>query len=185
MPGYPGRALNLLGALSRNPALRPSGDGRLVDPQFARDVDQPKVSSMEKIAKGRAHVVDSCATINLSQGRPLRDALTTVAPSATYVGCMTESVTKIHGLANRQPRRPHHIGDWMERRNLKPADLVREIGADKSTVSRWLNGTTPNEEWQEKLAALFHCDREALFRHPDDDWLTKMFRHRSADEMSE
>lgn len=91
------------------------------------------------------------------------------------------SVTKIH--ASKQPRRPHHIVDWAEARHLSQADIVREIGADKSIVSRWFNGTTPGLEWQEKLAALFHTTPEGLFRHPDDDWLTKFFQDRERDEI--
>ncbi len=57
------------------------------------------------------------------------------------------------------------------------------MGADKSVISRWYGGATPGEEWQTKLADLFGCDREGLFRHPDEDWLTKFFRNRSKEEV--
>lgn len=90
-------------------------------------------------------------------------------------------ITTIH--KSKQPRRPHYIAEWAEARNLNQADLARELGADKSVVSRWFNGTTPGIEWQEKLAALFNCEPEALFRHPDDDWLAKFFRDRSRTEI--
>lgn len=66
---------------------------------------------------------------------------------------------------------------------MTQADLARELGADKSVVSRWFNGSTPGLDWQEKLAGLFNCDPEALFRHPDDDWIAKFFRDRSRDEL--
>lgn len=66
---------------------------------------------------------------------------------------------------------------------MSQADIVREIGADKSIVSRWFNGTTPGLEWQERLAALFHTTPEGLFRHPDDDWLTKFFQDREREEI--
>jgi transcriptional regulator with XRE-family HTH domain len=91
------------------------------------------------------------------------------------------NVTRIHN--SKQPRRPHYIEEWAERREMKQADIARELGADKSIVSRWFGGATPSQEWQEKLAALFRCDPESLFRHPDDDWLSKFFADRSRDEI--
>ena len=57
------------------------------------------------------------------------------------------------------------------------------MGADKSIISRWYAGATPGEEWQTKLADLFGYDREGLFRHPDEEWLTKFFRNRSANDV--
>lgn len=90
-------------------------------------------------------------------------------------------ITRIH--KGKQPRRPHFIPEWAEARSLTQADLARELGADKSVVSRWFNGTTPGLEWQEKLAALFYCEPDALFRHPDDDWLSQFFRDRSREEL--
>lgn len=84
---------------------------------------------------------------------------------------------------NRQPRRPHHIKDWADARGLTQADLSRELGADKSLISRWFAGTTPGVEYQERLAALFQTDPESLFRHPDDDWVTKFFADRERDEV--
>ena len=90
-------------------------------------------------------------------------------------------IVRIHTM--KQPRRPHHIPEWAEARHLSQADIARMLGADKSVVSRWFSGTTPGEDYQERLAALFDCDREALFRHPDDDWLAKFFADRSRDEI--
>ena len=90
-------------------------------------------------------------------------------------------VTKIH--KSKQPRRPHFIQEWAELRGLSQSDLARELGADKSVISRWFNGTTPGVEWQERLSDLFHCEPESLFRHPDDDWLSKFFRDRSREEL--
>lgn len=90
-------------------------------------------------------------------------------------------VPQIH--ASKQPRRPHFIKEWAERRNLAQADLARELGADKSIVSRWFNGSTPGIEWQEKLAALFHCEPDAIFRHPNDDWIKRFFDGRSEEEI--
>lgn len=91
------------------------------------------------------------------------------------------NIATIH--KSKQPRRPHFIPEWAEARGLSQSDLARELDADKSVVSRWFNGTTPGVEWQEKLAALFHCEPDAIFRHPDDNWLSKFFRDRSRDEL--
>lgn len=90
-------------------------------------------------------------------------------------------ITRIH--KGKQPRRPHHIADWAEARGLSQADIARELDADKSVVSRWFSGTTPGEDYQERLAGLFHCSREALFRHPDDDWLARFFQDREREEI--
>jgi transcriptional regulator with XRE-family HTH domain len=90
-------------------------------------------------------------------------------------------LTRIH--AGKQPRRPHHIRDWAELRGLKAVDIAREIDADKSVISRWFAGATPSEDYQQRLAALFETTREGLFRHPDDDWLTKFFKDRSREEV--
>jgi transcriptional regulator with XRE-family HTH domain len=83
---------------------------------------------------------------------------------------------------SKQPRRPHYIEEWAEKRNLAQADLARELGADKSVVSRWFSGTSPSLDWQERLAALFHVEREALFRHPDEDWLARKLRRHTKEE---
>jgi transcriptional regulator with XRE-family HTH domain len=91
---------------------------------------------------------------------------------------------KIHAVhKGRQPRRPHFIEAWATARGFNQAGLARELEADKSVVSRWFSGTTPGVEWQERLAVLFHCEPEALFRHPDDDWLAKFFEGRSRAEI--
>lgn len=84
---------------------------------------------------------------------------------------------------SKQPRRPHYIEAWAKRRGLNQADLARELGADKSVVSRWFKGSTPSPDWQERLAALFFCEPESLFRHPDDDWLRRFFQNRSEEEI--
>lgn len=94
---------------------------------------------------------------------------------------LMSDVTAIH--RSKQPRRPHYIREWAELRNLKPVDLARELGADKSVVSRWYSGASPTTEYQQRLAALFDCEPEALFRHPDDDWIARFFRGREREEI--
>lgn len=83
----------------------------------------------------------------------------------------------IHG--EKSPIRIHFIVEWAEKRNLKQADIVREIGADKGLVSRWFDGTVPKAEYLEKLAALFGTNIHGLFRHPDDDWLARFFQDKT------
>lgn len=99
-----------------------------------------------------------------------------------YLLCMAKDVTEIY--RGRQVARPHHIEDWAEARDLQQKDIVRELGVDKSLVSRWYAGSTPSKEWQEKLADFFGIEREALFRHPNDDWVTRFFADRSNDEIA-
>ena len=90
---------------------------------------------------------------------------------------------KVH--AGKTPQRVHYIVEWANKRDLKQVDIVREIGADKGLVSRWFSGTVPKTEYLEQLRDLFHSDEvSSLFRHPDDDWIAKMFRDKT-DELKE
>lgn len=99
---------------------------------------------------------------------------------ADYRFSMKESA---HEHRKRQPRRPHFIKEWAEAQGLKQADLSRELDADKSVISRWYAGASPGDEWQTRLAKLFGCEPEALFRHPDEYWLTEFFANRTRDEI--
>ena len=66
---------------------------------------------------------------------------------------------------------------------MTQADIVRETGADKGTVSRWFSGNTPQDKYLDALVVCLDVeDREALFRHPDDDWMARFLRGRSEDE---
>lgn len=100
-------------------------------------------------------------------------------------------VTRIH--SGKTPIRIHYIPEWAEKRQMKQADIVRNMPpdsrVDKSTVSRWFNGSLPKEEHLIALAGLLLRPEEKpeeevwrLFHHPDDDWLTRFFRGRSAAE---
>jgi transcriptional regulator with XRE-family HTH domain len=93
---------------------------------------------------------------------------------------MSNEPTVIH--AGKTPIRIHFIVEWAERRNLKQTDIVREIGADKGLVSRWFDGTVPKAEYLEKLAGLFGTTVHGIFRHPDDDWLTKFFHDKTEEQ---
>lgn len=93
------------------------------------------------------------------------------------------NVTHIH--KGKEPTRVHYIAEWAEKFDLTQADIMREIDVDKSTVSRWFNkGTVPTPAYLVKLAALFQMDGDltAIFRHPTDDWLKKLFADKSEGE---
>lgn len=94
---------------------------------------------------------------------------------------MSDDLPTIH--KGRQPRRPHYVQEWAEKRGMRATDLASELGVDKSVVSRWFTGSTPSLESQQRLAALFGCEPESLFRHPDDDWLTRFFEGREREEV--
>ena len=88
--------------------------------------------------------------------------------------------------ALKQGRRPHYVREWAERRGVRQGDIVREIGADKSLVSRWFRDTlpaTPSAPWQKKLAQYFGVTPEALFRHPDEDWVANFLAGRKPEEI--
>lgn len=87
------------------------------------------------------------------------------------------NITAIH--AGKTPMRIHFINEWAEKRNLSQTDVAREVGADKSLVSRWFNGNVPKNDYLERLAALFDTDIHGLFRHPDEDWLARLLRNKS------
>lgn len=90
------------------------------------------------------------------------------------------NTVQIHG--DKTPQRIHYIVEWAEKRNLRQADIVREVGADKGLVSRWFTGTLPKQDYLEKLAGLFGTDVPGLFHHPDDDWLARFFRDKSEEQ---
>lgn len=106
---------------------------------------------------------------------------------------MRKKPVNTHGLATiygkRQPRRPHYLREWVERREFETdAAFAEAVGADKSVVSRWLdedNPSTPGPEWQLKLGIFFgdQDDPADIFRHPDDDWIAKFFRDRRPEEI--
>lgn len=89
---------------------------------------------------------------------------------------------KIH--ASRNPPRLHFIPEWAAKRNIRQVDIVEELGVDKGTVSKWFSGKAfPTQENFFALAALFELEEpNRIFSHPDDDWLKRLFDHRSAEE---
>ena len=91
------------------------------------------------------------------------------------------NVSTIHG--NKTPKRIHFIPEWAEKRGMKQVDIVRALGVDKGLVSRWFDGTVPKPEYLEQLRELFDAEEVgSLFRHPDDDWLAKLFRDKTEEQ---
>lgn len=86
-------------------------------------------------------------------------------------------------VALMRTARIHYIPEWASKRGLIQADIVREIGVDKSTVSRWFDGMLPSDVHLVALSDLLELDEPAaLFRHPDEDWLSRLLRGRTEDE---
>lgn len=74
-------------------------------------------------------------------------------------------------------RRVHHIPEWAAKKPLRQADICRELGADKATVSRWFGGVIPSDEYLPGLAALLGApDVAALFVHPEEHRVLEMLR---------
>jgi transcriptional regulator with XRE-family HTH domain len=89
--------------------------------------------------------------------------------------------TRIHQA--KTPKRIHYIVEWAERRGLKQSEVTASLGVDKSTVSRWFSGQVPTDKYIHALAGLFELEQPSdLFRHPDDDWLSRFFRDRTEAE---
>jgi transcriptional regulator with XRE-family HTH domain len=89
-------------------------------------------------------------------------------------------VSKIFGTRN--PTRIHFLAEWAERRGMIQADIARELGVDKGTVSRWFDGFLPKEQTIPLLAEILSIEPSALFRHPDDDWIARIVSGRNDDE---
>lgn len=88
--------------------------------------------------------------------------------------------TRIHH--NKTPIRRHFIAEWAEARGMRQVDVAEELGVDKSQASRWFAGQMPQPHFQERLAALFEIEPEALLRHPDADWMSRFFEGRQIEE---
>lgn len=92
------------------------------------------------------------------------------------------NVTRIH--EHKRPRRMHYIQEWIDHRGFKQADVVRALGIDKSTVSRWCQGYMPENKNLEPLIQFLELeDATDLFRHPSDTWLRRFFEGRTAEEI--
>ena len=133
----------------------------------------------------------SCTTHNDSQGTGLRKPLTTRAPRIGNLATMPAKPQKqppVRIYASRQPRRPHYLAVLMERHGVTRAEIIEAIDVDKSLISRWLDEkkpSTPSPEWAAKLGQFFGKGHDPvdIFSHPDVDWMMRLLRGRSADEI--
>lgn len=165
----------------RDAPLRPSCNSRFVHAKHPREIDQFEPFLGEAVfQEAVAHKVERCATHNDCQAGTVVQRANDRRGKIVHFFEMT-TPPRIH--ASKQPRRPHFIKEWAAKRNLTQAQLGKELGADKGVVSRWYSGSSPTEDWQKRLAAFFGCEPDALFRHPDDDWLKRFFDGRNAEEI--
>ena len=89
---------------------------------------------------------------------------------------------RIH--TDKTPHRMHYIVEHAERLGLKQSDIAAQMAIDKASVSRWFAGRLPSERHLEILAQLLQTDVSGLFRHPDDDWLSRFFKSKDHDEIN-
>ena len=78
--------------------------------------------------------------------------------------------------------RLHYIPEWAESRRITQAEIARELGVDKSAVSRWFKGSLPLEKHVVAVAELLSVEPNDLFRHPDDDWMARFLQGRTREE---
>jgi transcriptional regulator with XRE-family HTH domain len=64
----------------------------------------------------------------------------------------------------RQKR--HYLRDWSVAAGFAPKVLIDATGADKSTVSRWLDGAEPSADYLDALGKLFGVPAAALYQPP-------------------
>jgi transcriptional regulator with XRE-family HTH domain len=96
---------------------------------------------------------------------------------AWYVGEMSNH-------ADDGSKRRHFIAEWAELRGKRQTDIVRDLGIEKSTVYRWFaEGVIPSEKHLVPLAEYLAVEEPVrLFKHPDDDWLSQMFRDKTDEQ---
>ena len=83
----------------------------------------------------------------------------------------------------RAIRRIHFIKEWIAHRHLKQADVVKSLGVNKGTVSKWCSGELPSEDSLLALSDLLHVEPHELFKDPTEDWIARLLRGRPKDEV--
>lgn len=114
-------------------------------------------------------------------GTAVKMAVDRDAEDATIAACYELVMSK---QADESSKRRHFIAEWAELRGKRQTDIVRDLGIEKSTVYRWFaDGVIPSEKHLLPLADYLHVEEPvALFRHPDDDWLSRMFRDKTDEQ---
>ena len=84
------------------------------------------------------------------------------------------------------PEPLHYIPQWADHRDVTRAQIARDLGVQKSTVTRWFKGTMPRDDHLRILADYLECPEvKSLFRHPNDDWFAREFRRLSEKKKQE
>lgn len=97
------------------------------------------------------------------------------APIAGALALRVAKLSRIH--KGKTPVRIHFIVEWAHHRRFRQRDIVRQLGVDKATVSRWFDGSLPSEKYLLPLAEYLGADEPvSLFQHPDDDWIARLMR---------
>lgn len=92
---------------------------------------------------------------------------------------------------HRQPRRPHYLAKIMMRADKDRADLINDLGVDKSQLSRWLDKekpAAPNPHWTRELGRYFAASDDPddfvdIFTDPDLQRFQRMTRNMTPDEV--
>jgi transcriptional regulator with XRE-family HTH domain len=78
--------------------------------------------------------------------------------------------------------RLHYIPEWAELRRITQAEIARELGVDKSAVSRWFKGALPLEKHILAISEVLAVEPNDLFHDPHEDWMSRFLRERSREE---
>jgi transcriptional regulator with XRE-family HTH domain len=89
-------------------------------------------------------------------------------------------IAKIH--ADKRPIRIHYLVEWLETRHMIQADLEKLVGVNKATVSKWCGGSLPSEKNLLLICDALSIEPNDLFRHPKDDWLSKLFANHKKED---
>lgn len=89
-------------------------------------------------------------------------------------------IPQIH--SHKLPIRIHFIAEWAAKRKVSQADMVRALGIDKATVSRWFSGRLPEQPNLFKIAAYLDVEPNDLFHDPEDNWLNRKLRQHTEEE---
>ena len=90
-------------------------------------------------------------------------------------------IGRIH--QHQTPARTHFFMEWLEWRGIKKSEFARMVGVDKSLVTKWASGNMPTSKNIMTIAEQLNIEPNDLFRHPNDDWLTRFFEGRKQDEI--
>lgn len=71
-------------------------------------------------------------------------------------------------------RPPNYIPEWAKVRGLRQADIVRLVGVQRSTASRWFRGVTPTGGHARRLVEVLGLESPAQLLMPPDEATTEV-----------